>query len=356
MELNQAKEQLEEEIRNRNQTDIALRESEERFRTVLENLPCCVSVHDLEGRHLIVNEETCLVKGYSREELMNLTVMETAGPGFGANYDVRELWKKIEPGASFTLETQSQRKDGSLYDSEVRLTKIMLEGQAVILSLDFDITERKKSEETLKKSEEKLARSKKMESLGLLAGSVAHDLNNVLSGIVSYPELLLLDLPKDSKLRKPIETIQESGYRAVAIVQDLLTIARGVSISKEPLDLNDVIIEYMSSPEFSNLKNNHPRVDFKTALSDDLFRINGSPIHIKKVIMNLVSNASEAIEQKGRVTVSTSNRYVDVPLSNYEDVKAGEYVVLTVSDDGPGIAAENMDSIFEGSPGRPCIA
>lgn len=346
-ELRQAKEQLEKEVRNRDQANIALRESEERFRTVIENMPCGVSVHDLEGGHLIVNEETCNVRGYSREELMALTVMETAGPGFGAKYDVMELWKKIKPGASVTIETETRRKDGSLFASEVHLTKIMLEGQAVILSMVFDITERKKSEEILKRSEEKLARSKKIESLGLLAGSVAHDLNNVLSGIVSYPELLLMDLPKDSKLRRPVKTIQESGYKAVAIVQDLLTIARGVAITKEPVTLNDVVVEYMSSPELSLLKSNHPTVNFKTDLCEDLFKIIGSPIHIKKVIMNLVSNAAESIEDYGSVTISTSNRYVDTPLSKYEDVKAGEYVVLTVSDDGPGIAQKNLDRIFE---------
>jgi len=347
LELNQTKEQMEKEIQSRNQANIALIESEERFRTVLENLPCGVGVHDLQGRHLIVNEETCIARGYSRNELMNLTVMETAGPGFGAKNDVGELWKKVELGASVTFETQTRRKDGSFYDSEVHLTKIMLGGQAVILSMVFDITERKKSAEVLKKSEEKLVRLKKMESLGLLAGSVAHDLNNVLSGIVSYPELILLDLPEDSKLRKPINTIQESGYRAVAVVQDLLTIARGVAIIKEPLNLNDVIIEYMSSPEFSILINYHPTVNFKTGLDDELLRLIGSPIHIKKAIMNLVSNAAEAVENSGNVTISTSNRYVDEPLSKYEDVISGEYVVLTVSDDGPGIAAENLERIFE---------
>ena len=103
-----------------------------------------------------------------------------------------------------------------------------------------DITEKKKIETQLQ-------RSQKMESMGLLAGGVAHDLNNVLSGIVSYPELLLLDLPEDSKLRKPIETIYESGLRAAAIVQDLLTVARGVATTKEPLNLNDLVGDYLNT-------------------------------------------------------------------------------------------------------------
>ena len=210
-----------------------------------------------------------------------------------------------------------------------------------------DITEWKLAQEKLRESEEKLARSKKMESLGLLAGGVAHDLNNVLSGIVSYPELLLMDLPADSKLRKPIETIQESGNKAVAIVQDLLTIARGAATTKAPLNLNKIINEYLNSPEFNNLKFHHPEVKIKTNLESELLNFSGSLIHIKKVIMNLVSNASEAIEESGNVIISTRNHYVDMPLNKYEDVKTGEYVVLTVLDDGPGIAPENLDRIFE---------
>lgn len=136
-------------------------------------------------------------------------------------------------------------------------------------------------------------------SLGVLAGGVAHDQNNVLSGIVSYPELMLLELPENSPLRKPITTIQDSGKRAVAIVQDLLTVARGIITHKEPLNLNDAVRRYLDSPEYRKLMHYHPTVTVTTNLSPDLLSIQGSPPHIGKIVMNLVSNAAEAIEGHG---------------------------------------------------------
>jgi two-component system cell cycle sensor histidine kinase/response regulator CckA len=209
---------------------------------------------------------------------------------------------------------------------------------------EFELMEK---EQDQKRISEQMLRSQKLESLGLLAGGVAHDLNNVLSGIVSYPEVLLLELPQDSKYRKAIETIQESGNRAAAIVQDLLTITRGVATTKKPLNLNELVKEYLDSPEFNKLKSFHPTVTVQTNFDTDLFNINGSHIHIRKTIMNLVSNASEAIEGEGNVTISTMNRYIDRPLKGYDDVKTGEYAILSISDDGPGIASDDLQRIFE---------
>jgi PAS domain S-box-containing protein len=211
----------------------------------------------------------------------------------------------------------------------------------------LDITKRVKAEIEKEYLKSKLLRFKKMESLGLLAGGVAHDLNNVLSGIVSYPELLLMDLPEDSKLRKPLETIQESGQRAVVIVQDLLTLASGVATKKEPLKLNDLVGDYLNSPEFNKLEQFYPSVTVRSNLASDLFNITGSHVHIRKVVKSLVSNAFEAIEGDGHVTISTMNRYVDRPLRGYDDVNIGEYTVLSVSDDGSGISSDDLERVFE---------
>ena len=210
-----------------------------------------------------------------------------------------------------------------------------------------EMKERRQAEKALRVSEERLARSEKMKALGLLAGGVAHDLNNVLAGIVSYPDLILLDLPQESNLRKPIETMKESGDRAAAIVQDLLTIARGVATTKESLQLNDIVRDYLTSPEFAKLKIFYPTVSVQTDLDHELFNISGSQVHIRKVLMNLVSNATEAIEGIGHVGISTRNVYVDQPLSGYDHVNVGEYAVLSVSDDGPGISSDDLKKIFE---------
>lgn len=211
----------------------------------------------------------------------------------------------------------------------------------------WDITERMKAENEKAVLQSKLQRSQTMESLGLLAGGVAHDLNNILSGVVSYPDLLLMDMPEDSTLRKPLETIQESGQRAVAIVQDLLTVARGVATTKNPLNLNDVVTNYLQSPEHAKLMQFHPTVSITSNLDPNLFNIYGSSVHIAKAVMNLVSNAAEAIDGNGKVVISTENRYMDKSLKRYDDVMEGEYAVLSVSDDGAGISSTDLERIFE---------
>jgi two-component system, cell cycle sensor histidine kinase and response regulator CckA len=186
-----------------------------------------------------------------------------------------------------------------------------------------------------------------MEAIGMLAGGVAHDLNNILGGLVSYPELLLFQLPEDSPLRKSILTIQRLGEKAAAVVQDLLTLARRGVVVTKVVNLNDIIAQYLKSPENEKLQSYHPGVFLEAHLEKVILNVSGSPIHLSKTVMNLVSNAAEAMPEGGTLTVSTENRYIDMPIRGYDDVKEGDYVVLTVSDTGTGISPDDIKKIFE---------
>lgn len=192
-----------------------------------------------------------------------------------------------------------------------------------------------------------LRRAQKMEAIGTLAGGVAHDLNNILSGIVSYPELILLDIPEDSVLRKPLLTIKDSGEKAAIIVQDLLTLARRGVPTSEVINLNNIISKQLQTPEFKELQSFHASVKVETHLDQALLNIKGSKIHLSKLLMNLISNAAEAMHGEGKISISTENRYIDLPLKGYDQVIEGDYAVVTVSDTGVGMSSEDMEKIFE---------
>jgi two-component system cell cycle sensor histidine kinase/response regulator CckA len=194
---------------------------------------------------------------------------------------------------------------------------------------------------------EKLACSQKMEALGLLAGGVAHDLNNVMFGLVSYPDYLLSRSAPDNPLYKPLESIRQSGLKAAAIVEELLTLARRGVADTHVLNLNALIQEYLASPEFKAICEAHPRVQTVPLLGDTLMAVDGSALHLKKCVMNLVVNAVEALPDGGRVVVSTANRLLDKPVRGYSDVVQGEYVVLQVEDNGIGISSGDLPHIFE---------
>lgn len=214
-------------------------------------------------------------------------------------------------------------------------------------TLQQEYLERVRMEEERKHIQGQLEQSKKMESLGLLAGGVAHDLNNVLSGIVSYPDLLLLDMPDDHPRREIIETIRKSGLRAADIVQDLLTLARRGVVTRQRLNLNELIQEYSTSPEYRKLLEFYPNIEVSFDLQEQVGPLMGSPTALKKVIMNLVSNAAEAQPEGGRIFVASRNRYIQETLQGLQPVAAGKYIVLKVRDEGEGIAPEDLQRIFE---------
>lgn len=156
-----------------------------------------------------------------------------------------------------------------------------------------------------------------------------------------------MDLDKKSPLVKPILTIQKSGEKAAAIVQDLLTLARRGVAATEVVNLNSIVSEYLLSPEHEKLQINHPDVKVKHQLDANLLNIMGSPVHLSKSIMNLVSNAAEAMPEGGTITLRSENRHLDKHMNTFDDIGKGDYVTLTVADTGIGIASEDLERIFE---------
>ena len=218
----------------------------------------------------------------------------------------------------------------------------LMQNQKSILETEVD----RKTRELIR-YERQLRRAQKMEAIGTLAGGVAHDLNNILTGIVGYPDLILMKLEEGNPLVKPVKIMKETGKKAAAIVQDLLTLARrGVSVT-EVVNLNEIISEYLESPEFDKLKMYHPDVQVRTDLAPDLLNMIGSPVHMSKTVMNTVSNAAEAMPDGGHLTISTRNRYNDIPINGYDEISEGDYVLLTISDTGVGISPEDVERIFE---------
>ncbi|MGD9008147.1 MAG: response regulator [Desulfobacteraceae bacterium] len=262
----------------------------------------------------------------------------------------RRLLRSMELRDSYAeqLEDTNRKLARLNTDLESIVEERTLELRASNQQLRSQIQERIRADQAKHALEERLARSQKMEALGLLAGGVAHDLNNVLSGIVSYPELILMDLDEDQSVRSMVSAIQRSGQKAAAIVQDLLALARRGVTHTSVLNINnDIILDYLNSPEFGKMQSYHPSVSVETRLEPDIMNIRGSAIHLKKTIMNLVSNAAEAQPDGGRIIITTKNIYVDRPISGYDEVNEGDYVLLQVKDYGSGIAEQDLNRIFE---------
>jgi PAS domain S-box-containing protein len=329
-----------------------LQESEQKYRELVEHAASIILRRDPSGRITFFNEFAERFFGYSQDEILGKDMLGSIVPeedrkGEGQALIVKEIGTAPEKYPSLELEVV--RRNGAR--ARVAWTHRALRDEAgeikEILCVGNDVTALRRAEEEKNILEAKLKRAQKMEALGTLAGGVAHDLNNILPSLISYPELILMDLPQDSSLRKPILGIKKSGEKAAALAQDLLTLARRGIPTAIPVDVNRVITEYLDSSEFERIKAERLQLQVESILEKDLAKVVGSPIQLYKVVMNLVLNAVEALPEEGRVLIATENRRLTKDLKGFEDVSAGNYAVITVADNGIGIAPEDLEKIFE---------
>ncbi len=344
-----------EDVTDRRRTEEELKENRKQLANIIEFLPDATLVIDGNGRVIAWNRAIESMTGIRKEDMLGKGDYEYALPFCGERRPIL-IDLALHPDREMEKQyTAVQRIEDILLDEsytphlppgDIHLSataSVLRDSRGeIIAAIECirDNTERKRMEERLNRAE-------KMEALGNLAGGVAHDLNNVLGVLVGYSELLLEKLPGNSPLRRYADNILQSSIKGAAIIQDLLTLARrGVAVA-EVVDLNRVVGDYLRSPEFEQLKLHHPEVKIWSDPADVILNIKGSPIHIGKTLMNLVSNAMESISGQGEVTIKTENCYLDIPVRGYDNIHEGDYVVLTVSDNGKGISAQDVGKIFE---------
>ncbi len=315
-----------------------LKNSEEKYRALTEYSNDGITIIQ-DNRHMFANAAYKSMTGYTFRELKDITFDSIFSTQEKTNGYVPKM-NPLESNIPGTFEGFLNTKVGKKISIEISHASFIYMGKhAKIISI-HDLRERKELEF-------KLQQAQKMEALGVIAGGVAHDLNNILSGITSYPELLLMELQEDNPMRKPLLTIKKSGEKAIATVQDLLTLARRGAATMEVVNMNHLVDEHLESPEHKKIRSHHPKVRIFKKLETGGLNILGSPYHLSKTLLNLVLNAAEAMPGGGDITISTEGRHLDKPLQGYEIIEEGDYIVLTVSDTGEGIQPESMSRLFE---------
>lgn len=321
----------------------SLQRSEERYRSLYENAPTAyisISVDDA----VIVNCNAAAVRllGIERGNLIGSSLLSHVAGDKESQMRAQWMHQLLLNGQSLHNEAiELIHQDNRSIWVNVSLEPFIdaqgriIEGRCILV----DTTEQKHLEEQLRHAQ-------RMEAIGTLAGGVAHDLSNILAAIVSYPDLLLMDVPVGSPLHDPLVKIKGAGMRAAAIVQDLLTLSRrGVAIT-EVVNVNDTLREYLESPEYDDLMARHPKLEIKMDLAPDLVLIKGSSVHLTKTVMNILLNAAEALPNGGKIHLSTMNQTI-VADDPGDPKRPGRYAVLSVEDNGHGIAPDDLKRVFE---------
>jgi PAS domain S-box-containing protein len=339
-----------EDITERKQVEEKLRIEAERFSLATKSGQLAVWDWNVKDNVMVWDDRMFELYGTTRELFPNCIDAWTNGlHSEDKERAIEECNAALRGEKEFDTEFRVLHPDGKILWLKANALVIRdAEGNAArMIGLNHDITILKHAEEEKEALRERLVRSEKMEALGQLAGGVAHDLNNVLGVSMIYSELLQEQLPEMSPLKKAADSILASTQKAAAIIEDLLTLARRGVVIQQVMNLNTLISGFLETATFEKIKQFNPRTTFAVELCSDPMNIKGSPVHMEKTLMNLVSNAVEAIGEEGVVTIRTENRYLDGPVQGYDSVREGEYVVLTVSDTGKGIPLQYLGKIFE---------
>jgi PAS domain S-box-containing protein len=311
--------------------------SEERYRALFDNANDGIAVLDRSGVIINVNRKFCEMHNFDRNALIGthfklLEIEERRG-------EKDERVKRLLNGESLLYEAEHYRRDGSRILLEVSSKVIEVGGSLYIQSFHRDITDKKKVQE-------QLFQSQKMDSLGMLAGGIAHDFKNILTGILGHTEILLENDNLDDASRQCLTTIENTGRKAGNMVSKLLSFSRKSAYEAVPTNINDIVKDVVGLIETTLSKRN---MEVEIRLEGNIQLINCNVNQIEQVILNLIINASDAIENKGKITIRTSLLELKDKMTArlYPLLKSERYVILSISDTGRGIPNEIKGKIFD---------
>ncbi len=320
-----------------------LKESEKKFRMLVDQAADMLLVHDMDGRIIDVNQASAASYGYSREELLSMKVA-ALDPDYVQRENSGRFWDRFEMNKPFRFEARQKRKDGTLFPVEVTLTKLIINEQLVIMGLCRDISERKKAEEEKEKIQARLQQAQKMEAIGALAGGIAHDFNNLLFPIVGMSEILLEEIPPDSPEYENIREILTAGKRGSALVKQILAFSRQSEGKKIPVRIQQVLKEVIKMVRATIPAN----INISHHIENNCGLVMADPTQVHQIAMNLITNAYHAVDPaNGDIHIQLKKAVLESETLVGRDIEPGPYALLTVSDNGCGISSGNMEKIFE---------
>ena len=336
-QLRSANEQLQLEIDERKQAEETLRESEKKYRDLFENVSDGICFLDAEGNYTDINKAVESLTGYPKEELLNMNAKDFVHPE-DQEKSATYFNKLFGDGYYQRHEGRMINKKGEIRHIEV-CSNAIIEDNEVIGFRDIirDITERKHLEA-------QLLETQKMEAIATLAGGIAHEFNNTLVGITGNIDLLQMDLPDEENISKYAEPMKASALHMAHLTDQLLAYARGGKYQPKNILLSDFVEETLPLIK----QTIDPSIRLETDLPHDIFNVEADLTQMQMVLSAVLNNASEAIEDKGRIRITTREEEIDEEfVKTSPGLKLGPYVCLTVEDDGKGMHEEIRSRIFD---------
>jgi PAS domain S-box-containing protein len=326
------------------QAQRALRESEERYRLLVESSPVAIVVYTAR-EILFANEAFLELMGVrSTEDLLGRSLRHVLAPDSAGALEKRQNQLAQGPPIG-QCEGAVVRPDGGVLDVEISLSAVSLGGRPAYQAVISDVTERKRIEREKEATEVQLAQARKMEAIGTLAGGVAHDFNNILGAIMGYTELVKDGLPEGSEARANLEAALRAGRRAGDLIEQILAFTRQAETRRRPVMVRLVVKEALRL-----LRASIPTtIDIRQRIAPDPGAVLADPTQLEQVLINLCTNAYQAMEEEGGVLeVSLAPVKVDASFAQaHPRLREGDYLLLTVSDTGCGMDEATLERAFE---------